>query len=129
MSDIFDARADSPALRAATKAFVEAFLAEVLEDLRLAARGSGYAVAVHGSRARDIDMIAIPWTIQADSPDFLVKRLCGVLAGKVGRAVYSKSEWSDKPHGRRATTIIMPGMCPEIDLSVMPRIEPSDDAA
>ncbi|WP_156170735.1 hypothetical protein [Croceicoccus naphthovorans] len=72
--------------------------------------------------ARDIDLIAIPWSERADDPDFLLNRLCGVLSGKVGRALCEKA-WTDKPHGRRANTIILPGMCPEIDFSVMPRIE------
>ena len=123
MSDAFEARADSPALRTATKAFVDAFLAEILDDLRLAARGCGYALAVHGSLKRDIDVVAIPWTTMADGPDLLVQRLCGALAGKCGRAVYSNAEWVEKPHGRRAKIIMLPGMAPEIDLSVMPRIK------
>lgn len=123
MTASFDARADSDALRIATRAFVDAFLGEVLDDMRLAARGCGYALAVHGTRARDIDMIAVPWTEQADEPKLLVQRLCGVLAGKLGRALSQCDDnWSDKPHGRQAVTIIMPGaMAPEIDLSIMPR--------
>lgn len=123
MSDFFEVRADSPSLRAATKAFVETFLSEVLDDLKLAARGCGYALAVHGSKARDIDIIAVPWTSAADTAELLVERLCGALAGKLGRALYRSSDWCVKPHGRRATTIILPGLAPEIDLSVMPRIE------
>ncbi|MEH6721953.1 MAG: hypothetical protein V7686_00355 [Qipengyuania sp.] len=123
MTASFDARADSGALRVATRAFVDAFLGEVLDDMRLAARGCGYALAVHGTRARDIDMIAVPWTEQADEPKLLVQRLCGVLAGKLGRALSQCGDDSaEKPHGRRAVTIIMPGaMAPEIDLSIMPR--------
>ena len=122
MSDFFDVRSDSPSMRAATKAFVAAFLAECLDDLKLCARGCGYALMVHGSQSRDIDILAVPWTTQASEPEFLRERLCGALAAKFGRAVYPSRDWSDKPHGRRACTIIGPGMCPEIDLSVMPRI-------
>ncbi|RPF70436.1 hypothetical protein [Aurantiacibacter spongiae] len=104
---------------------MDAFLDEVLDDLRLAARGCGYALAVHGSRARDIDMIAIPWTEQAEDAKLLVQRLCGVLAGHLGRALpEAEAEWAEKPHGRRAVTIIMAGaMSPEIDLSIMPKME------
>lgn len=119
MSEHFEARADCPVIKRATRAFVDQFLAEVLPDLTLAARGCGYALAVHGSLARDIDIIAIPWTERADDADFLLQRLCGSLAGKVGRAI-SEHAWTDKAHGRRAKTIILPGMCPEIDFSVMP---------
>ena len=123
MSDFFDVRTDSPAMRRATQAFVDAFLAEVMDDLRLVARGCGYALLVHGTRARDIDMLAVPWTSQAEDADFLRQRLLGALAGKFGRAVHHSNEWTEKPHGRRACTILGPGMCPEIDFSVMPRIE------
>ena len=92
--------------------------------MQLAARGCGYALAVYGSLARDIDLIAVPWTSNPDTAELLVQRLCGVLAGLVGRAIYRREDdWSEKPHGRRATTIILPGICPEIDLSVMPVIE------
>ena len=124
MSDFFEAEKDCPAIKRATRAFVEAFLTEALAPMQLAARGCGYALAVHGSLARDIDLIAVPWTTTADTPELLVQRLCGVLSGLLGRALYRrKDDWTDKPHGRRATTIILPGICPEIDLSVMPMIE------
>lgn len=131
MSGHFDPRKDSDTLRRATRAFVEALLEDVIDDLRLAARGCGYALAVHGSMARDIDIVAVPWTEQADNPEFLIERLCGALAGKVGRGVYRRKDhrpdWTEKPHGRWATTIMLPGMGPEIDLSVMPRIEKDDE--
>lgn len=120
----FDARHDSPALRLATRAFIETFLEQVLPDLRLAAKGCGYAIAVHGSQARDIDLVAIPWAKSADAPELLVQRICGVLSGKLGRAIYSGADWADKPHGRKAVTIITSGpLEPEIDLSIMPRTE------
>lgn len=116
----FEPRTDSPTLRAATEAFARTFLDAVMPELRLAARGCGYALAVHGSLARDIDLIAIPWAKHADTADLLVARLLGVLAGKLGRAVYRESEWTDREHGRRAVLFILPGMSPEIDFSVMP---------
>jgi len=124
MGRIFEADRDSPTLRTATLAFVEALLEDILPDLRLAARGCGYALTVHGSLARDIDLVAIPWDESADEPELLVQRLCGVLAGKLGRAIYSRADWTDKPHGRRAVCIITGGaMMPAIDLSVMPLIK------
>ena len=122
MAKSFDARQDSPILRRATAAFVAQFLEDALPPLRLAARGCGYAVTVHGSLARDIDLVAIPWEDRVDTPELLVQRLCGVLAGMVGRAL-PMNTWTDKPQGRRAVTIIMPGDCPEIDLSIMPCVE------
>lgn len=122
MSDGFDARKDSDILRRATRAYVTTLLDDLLPSLRVAARGCGYALAVHGSLSRDIDLVAIPWTVGAQDPDFLVDRLCGVIAGAMGRAIRTNKTWAEKPHGRRAVTIITTGPG-EFDLSVMPRIE------
>ena len=124
MSRNFEASKDCPAIRRATRAFVDQFMTEALPGLQLAARGCGYALAVHGSLARDIDLIAIPWTDHCDRPELLVERLCGALSALVGRALrLGGGDWADKPHGRRALTIILGGICPEIDLSIMPQIE------
>jgi hypothetical protein len=122
MSDHFDARKDCPALRRATAAFIAELMADMLPAMRLAARGCGYALAEHGTMARDIDLIAIPWTAGAAEPDLLVARLCGVVAGFVGRA-HPAGDWTEKPHGRRAKTIIHGAFGAEIDLSVMPIAE------
>lgn len=124
MSAHFDDRKDCPVIRRATRAFVESLLADTLPGMQLAARGCGYALAVHGSLARDIDLVAIPWTENADTPQLLVQRLCGALAASTGRALQMREDdWTEKPHGRRAVTIILPGMTPEIDLSIMPTIK------
>ena len=119
MSASFDARKDSHAQRRAMAAYVASLLEDLLPPMRLAARGAGYAIAVHGSLQRDIDLVAIPWTTDAQAADELVERLNGVIAGVLGRAC-QLGEWSEKPHGRRALTIITPGDA-EIDLSVMPK--------
>lgn len=126
MSGFFEVRKDSPAQRRAMGAYIAVMLEELLPPLRLAARGCGYALAVHGSLQRDIDLVAIPWVEGCDAPDYLVERLVGILAGVFGRAV-RMSDWSEKPHGRRAITIITSGDT-EIDLSIMPLIkkEPAD---
>lgn len=60
MSNVFQAEKDCPAIKRATRAFVDTFLSEALPGMQLAARGCGYALAVHGSLARDIDLIAVP---------------------------------------------------------------------
>jgi hypothetical protein len=121
MSDYFDSRKDCPVQRKAMGAYISSLLEDMLPPMRVAARACGYALATHGSLQRDIDIVAIPWTVQADTPDLLVERLCGVISGCLGRAI-RLSEWSDKPHGRRAITIITTGDA-EIDLSVMTPLE------
>lgn len=125
---MFDARKLSPALRRATKAYTKRLLKDLLPPLRLAARGSGYAIAVHGSLARDLDLVAIPWEQDAEAPEELLNKLCGVLAGVLGRAttlninLKGDVQLTDKPHGRKVATITTTGHV-EIDLSIMPRIE------
>ena len=119
MSAYFDVRKDSPMERRAQRAYVDALLAELLPPLQMAARGCGYALAVHGSLCRDIDLIAVPWTEQADDPKLLVDRMLGVIAGLLGRA--TAQDWTSKPHGRQSILIYHAGHGAEIDLSVMPR--------
>ena len=125
MSDHFESRVDVPTFRKAQRAYIEAMLDDLLPPLRLAARGCGYALAVHGSLARDIDLVAIPWTSSATSAKALVDRLCGVIAGICGRA-HPLGEWTTKPHGRQALIIITSGDA-EIDLSIMPLGTPSEE--
>jgi hypothetical protein len=88
------------------------------------ARSMGYAIAVHGSMVRDVDLIAIPWTDNAVSARELVKAIAAICNGYLAQ---SKPEEGGryrvpmiKPHGRLAYSIHLGGG-PYIDLSVMPR--------
>ena len=84
-------------------------------------------LVLHQALARDIDLIAVPWTANTDTPALLVQRMCGALSGLVGRAINLRGDdWIKKPHGRQALTIILPGVCPEIDLSIMPCLTSSE---
>ena len=85
-----------------------------------AGRRLGYAIAIHGSMGRDFDLIAIPWTDEAVSPDFLVHN----LAHSIGAWIDEDPEMDVeiKPHGRLAYTIGTGGGG-YIDLSIMPRID------
>lgn len=47
----------------------------VIENFRIWAKPLGYAISAHGSLARDIDMVATPWTADAVSPLALIGRL------------------------------------------------------
>lgn len=120
MSASFDVRKDSPVQREAMGAYIAVLLESLLPPLRLAARGCGYAITVHGSLKRDIDLVAIPWVSNAQTPDNLIERLCGVIAGVLGRATLM-SDLTDKPHGRKTCTIITCGEA-EFDLSIMPLV-------
>ncbi|PZU10277.1 MAG: hypothetical protein DI605_06775 [Sphingomonas sp.] len=115
MSGIYQA----PAMRAATGAFIESVLAAILPPVREVARDHGYAIAVHGSLARDIDLLACPWREDADPADELVKSIVVVIGSILGRCCQN-GPVGIKPHGRRAYTLIHNGHIGEIDLSIMP---------
>lgn len=109
----------------------------LIEPLRERARELGYALGVHGSLKRDIDLIAAPWTEDAEHPFILARELrkvAEVVVGYAEPAMHERSDWhemgmpgSTKPHGRLCWTFMLkrglpPGKCPYLDLSVMPRI-------
>jgi hypothetical protein len=99
------------------RAETEAFVGRVRE----VARSCGYSVAVHGSLARDLDLVAVPWTPEAVSASVLVQRLCeDVPLGE--RVVEGIPEGPEpKPWGRFAWSL---HGCPHheyVDLSVAPR--------
>lgn len=97
---------------------------QLIEPLRAVARAHGYALAVHGSLARDIDVVAIPWTAEAVEAEALVAALAAEVE-RVNGHVYFRGRDpnpTEKPHGRRAWSIHLGGG-PYIDLSVMPRLD------
>jgi hypothetical protein len=104
---------------------------ELLEPLRATARDFGYALAVHGSTARDIDLVAVPWADIAVDPLTLAEALRSTAARVHGRAYHRPHRGrpdhqrlgspGEKPHGRLVWTFHLGGG-PYIDLSVMPRI-------
>lgn len=104
------------------------------------ARQHGYALAVHGTMARDFDLVAIPWTDAAVSDKELVaalqqhvlamdyrgllQRQCGWATPEQIDQMVSRATDPDcrvKPHGRKAWVLYMEHGC-QIDLSVMPRV-------
>lgn len=103
----------------------------LIEPLRAVAREYGYALAVHGSLVRDIDLIACPWVRDAKPAHELAEAirvkaaelnggiafcLPGLECGEYHRAGCPGS----KAHQRLGWTFHLGGG-PYIDLSVMPR--------
>lgn len=82
----------------------------------------GYAIGLHGSFTRDLDMIAVPWTDTACEPEHLIRRIVEATGLKLRDGV------GVKPHGRRVWTLLFPAFGDPrfVDLSVMPRIGGSD---
>lgn len=107
-----------PAIREATGAFCQSILASILPVLREAARFKGYAVTVHGSLKRDIDLVAVAWTERAVPASELVEVVCGAISGVLGNCIILGGP-TEKPHGRIAWTLVHPGFAGEIDLSVV----------
>lgn len=91
-----------------------------LAAARNSVRNQGYAVALHGSAVRDLDLIAVPWTEDtALTPLRVAEIIAAAIPGEIrGGAV-------KKPHGRIGF-VIHPRYrygfdTWYIDLSVMPR--------
>jgi hypothetical protein len=83
----------------------------------------GYALALHGSMARDLDVVAIPWTDDADSPEKLVNAFRRFIISKAKINYKKVDKPMLKPHGRLAYVLPIGFDGHYIDLSVMPRIE------
>lgn len=113
------AKNENPAIREATGAFCRSILDAILPAVREVARFNGYAVAVHGSLKRDIDLVAIAWTDQAVPAGDLVHAVRGAIAAILGNCIML-GEIKPKPHGRVACTLVHPGFAGEIDLSIVP---------
>ena len=101
------------------------FYETILPKVREAARQCGYAIAVHGSMKRDLDLIAAPWMENHSDEQILCKSVHKAACGLIQESYEIGSE---KPCGRRG---IMFPVCwidyPDasngsghIDLSIMP---------
>lgn len=103
----------------------------LIPELARAGREVGYAIAVHGSLAKDLDIIAVPWTPEAVSAERVVMHLMAAVygtmrnGGRVGAdgkmETSHGSEPTVKPHGRLAWTIHIGRENLYLDVSVMPR--------
>jgi hypothetical protein len=87
---------------------------EIIARVRNVARGHGYAIGVHGSLVRDVDLIAAPWIERASAPDELAK----AIADELGGAVRARAR---RAHGRIGYVVLIPGgkHPTYVDLSVM----------
>lgn len=112
---------------------VQAAYEKHIENIRRVAREHGYAIGVHGSLRRDIDLIAAPWTEEAGDPLALALAIEEAVGGYIDNLPGNESAGEvrrypmAKPHGRVAWSIHLGGGS-YIDLSVLPRMphSPSD---
>ncbi len=89
-------------------------------------RSFGYALSVHGTLGRDMDLVCIPWTKDASEPNDVVDAITKKF--DLRKIVDKDGEFTLKEHGRIAYTLSIGfGEC-FIDLSFMPRISKSNEA-
>lgn len=94
----------------------------IIDYLRERAKELGYALTAHGSLARDIDLVAVPWVDEAAPAEQLVEALREKAQLVWGDKVFLRhGEPVAKPHGRRSWVMVFLGTHAYIDLSVMPR--------
>lgn len=89
------------------------FYCAIYPELAEIARQNGYALAIHGSMARDFDLICVPWSEEPAAPDDVVRAIMGVFD------FWPVDGLTDKPHGRKVQTLAFMGDC-FLDLSFMP---------
>ncbi len=94
--------------------YAPVYAAAMYPELAEIAKRHGYALAVHGSLQRDLDLIAVPWVECPSCPEDLLKEFCTVFAlEKIGGI-------GQKPHGRTVYTLSCGfGQC-AIDIGFMP---------
>lgn len=83
---------------------------------RIVAWQYGYALCLHGSFTRDLDLVAVPWTGHACPPEHLVQQI------EFRSGLKRQGDPSAKPHGRLAWSLLFPGFEDPrwVDLSVLP---------
>ena len=102
-------------------ALIYAGIVPVIQDI---GRAHGYAVAVHGSMATDLDLLACPWVDDAADPEALIEAIRGHMGCMF--FVEGRQQPEAKPHGRLAWSMhfhaegLQVGG-PYLDISVMPR--------
>lgn len=95
---------------------------------RIIAKQEGYALAVHGSTTRDLDLIAVPWTKEARTPQALTARIDFNTGWRRQRADGTRCEIGERveptarEHGRLVWIFMPEGFADPrfVDFSVIP---------
>ncbi len=94
------------------------FYTVLWESFRKAALDCGWTLALHGSMASDMDMMAMPWVEDAKP----VEKLIAALSDCIDNTIWKDSHFEPfhgKPHGRVVYTLSIFSDF-YIDLSIMP---------
>lgn len=90
-----------------TKAQLKKYYLSLLPDIRRIAREHGYAVGLHGSVQRDLDLIIVPWIKKPKKPESLVI----AIEEHLKLTPHKRSWWKEdclragKPLGRKTYSI------------------------
>lgn len=87
-------------------------------SLQKRAEELGYALTVHGSVTRDLDVVAIPWTAEAVETEVLLAEMIKHCGGHL----HSRDWMMPRAHGR-ITWAIHFGDGPYVDISIMLRLD------
>lgn len=106
--------------------------AYLYDALVATAQDNGYALALHGSMNRDLDLIAVAWTNNACDLKTFMQAIDETmskyqLAPFRGKKTDLNQKGKKKPHGRVAYSIHLGGE-PYVDISIMPRRVPRKKA-
>lgn len=103
---------------------LEKFYRATIENVKPDAKACGYAIGVHGSLRRDLDLIAVPWDDDHTDKNSLAQAIHEAACG-LWETTY---QWTQKPCGRWSTSLAICWLDYDddrpsagcIDLSVMP---------
>lgn len=96
--------------------FAPVYAAALYPGLAAIFQRHGYALAVHGSLARDFDLIAVPWAETVSTPEQVIQAVTTEFAVTIAGDVANRS------HGRIAYTLSVGfGEC-AVDLSFFPNL-------
>jgi hypothetical protein len=81
------------------------FYACMWNDFRQAALDCGWSLALHGSLANDMDIMAMPWTEEAKPVEEMILALEACLTIPKESAHFETTKFTEKPHRRVVYTI------------------------
>lgn len=103
-----------------------AFYAAIWEDIRNAAMDCGWAVALHGSLSRDMDILAMPWIKDCTTAECLIDTIIArCFDNNIVSMLGKRIDKISKPHNRICYAIPIYNdfyldisiMCPECIMS------------
>lgn len=97
------------------------FYAVLYPSFRKAAMDCGYALALHGSMANDMDILAVPWVQNASSVETLVKAISNCIGETIWKDCHLLLP-EEKPHNRIAYSLSIYSNF-YIDLSIIKPIQ------